>query len=69
MKNTEKVVYQVWFSTFVGPTFSTRAKAEEWLDGEYDNDRDRWVRSWKLNGYPKIRCIVVDDTSNGLIDR
>ena len=48
------IVHQVWYETSVGPTFSTKEKAIEWLteDGEEWNEGE---------DYPGIEEITVDD--------
>lgn len=68
-KNSMRTVYQVWYETYIGPTFSTRQKAEEWLTKNFYDDEDAWRESLEMTGYPIAVEIVVDDTSKDLMDR
>ena len=67
-ENRTLTVYQIWYETDIGPTFSTEQKAEEYLDESYGS-RDDWVEVLEMTGYPDIREIVLDDTSKSLMDR
>jgi len=47
-------VYQIWYETWVGPTFSTREKANEYLTPqELEN-----------SGYPMINELIIDDINS-----
>ncbi len=61
-------VYQIWYETNVGATFSTKEKAEAWLDDEDKKYNEDW-RCSGLDGYPYIREITVDDGNALLMDR
>lgn len=56
------IVYQIWYQTSVGPTFSTREKAIEHLAKDEDH-------SGRYAGYPDIEEIIVDDDSLFMRDR
>jgi hypothetical protein len=70
VKTTEtKVVYQVWFETSIGPTFSTRHKAVKYLEDQYPDSLTEWIEREEATGYPVIVEIILDGISGVLMDR
>ncbi len=53
------MVFIVLEETEMGPIFSSREKAEAYLDDGYEED---WRATEKVQGYPHIEEVALDDT-------
>lgn len=58
-------VYQVWFETAIGPTFSSRAKAEKYIIG----DDYSTIEEAAYGGYPAIVTITIDEEDCDFMNR
>lgn len=60
-----KNIFQIWYETNIGPTFSTREKAVNHLDKQ-SGIKEEVEKN--LNDYPNIRQLVLDK-ENVMFDR